>query len=97
MPWRNPISYPLDTASVILNAPQESGVYALRHGKTWVYIGESKDILAQLVQHLRGENFCIERFPNMTFSYELSPPIARTWRMNELIRELCPVCQPMLD
>jgi hypothetical protein len=97
MPWRNPVSYPLETGSVLRNAPQESGVYALRHGKTWLYIGESKDILAQLVQHLGGNNLCIEKFANLTFSYELAAPTVRAWRMNELIREFRPVCQPMFD
>ena len=97
MPWRNPVSYPLESGSVFLNAPKESGVYVLRHGKTWIYIGESKNILAQLVQHLRDDDLCIERFPNLTFSYELAAPTVRAWRMNELIREFRPVCQPMAD
>ena len=97
MPWRNPVSYPLERGSVILNAPKESGVYVLRHGKTWIYIGESKNILAQLVQHLRGDDLCIERFSNLTFSYELAAPTVRAWRMNELIREFRPVCQPTAD
>ena len=97
MPWRNnAISYPFDIASVILNAPQDSGVYALRDTTIWVYIGESKDILAQLVQHIKSDRRCIKRFPNLTFTYELSPSIARTFRMNELIREFRPVCQSML-
>ena len=95
--WSNRARYPFTPKSVVIHAPMESGVYALHNGTTWIYVGETADILAQLVQHLSGNNFCLERFPNLTFSYELSPPIARTWRMSELIREFCPVCQPMLD
>ena len=95
MPWNNPISHPFQTTAVILYAPQASGVYALRNAETWVYVGESRDILAQLVQHLNGDNACIKRFRDLTFSYELVPGVERTSRMNELIRELRPVCQPM--
>ena len=69
MPWRNAISYPFDIASVVRSAPSESGVYALRNEKTWIYIGESKDILAQLVQHLRRDSECVQRFPKLTFTY----------------------------
>src|SRR5215831_5597510 len=43
MPWRNPVRYPFDKTSIILNAPNGSGVYALRNEHTWIYVGESKD------------------------------------------------------
>ena len=96
MPWRNPTSYPFDKASVVLNAPQESGVYALRHKKTWVYVGESSDVLSQLIQLLDGDNACITMFPDRTFSYELVHPVARPWRLDDVVRELRPVCKSKL-
>ena len=92
MPWRNPASFPFDRASVMLNAPQESGVYALRTRTTWVYIGESNDVLAQLVQHLTGDNACITIFPDLTFSFELVHPVVRPWRLHDVVKEFRPVC-----
>jgi hypothetical protein len=81
-------------ASVLLNAPKESGVYGLRSGTTWVYIGESSNIIAQLIQHLSGDNVCIEMFTDLTFCFELVPPMARSWRLDDLVRELRPACNP---
>ncbi|PYN89024.1 MAG: hypothetical protein DMD87_07555 [Candidatus Rokuibacteriota bacterium] len=94
MPWKNPNSYPFSMAAVVLNAPPESGVYALRSGTTWVYIGETGDVLAQLVQHLNGNNVCITMHADLSFSFELVPPIVRSWRLDDLVRELRPVCNP---
>jgi hypothetical protein len=96
MPWKNPTSYPFDKASIILNAPHESGVYALRNKTTWVYIGESSDVLAQLVQHLDANNACIAMFPDLMFSYELVHPVVRPWRLDDVVRELRPICNPKL-
>ena len=46
MLWHHGIDYPLDEISVTLNAPEESGVYAIRSRATWVYVGESDNIHA---------------------------------------------------
>jgi len=96
MPWGNPTTYPFAAASIMQNAPKESGVYALYNGTTWVYVGESSNILAQLMQHLNGDVACITMFPRLGFSYELVRPGMRTWRMQEVISEFRPVCNPSL-
>jgi hypothetical protein len=97
MPWSNSTTYPFNETSVILNAPAESGVYALYNKTTWVYVGESSNILAQLVQHLNGDVACITMFPDLGFSYELHRPGMRAWRLQELISEFRPVCNPSLS
>jgi len=94
MLWRNPPSYPFDTSSVRLNAPQEAGIYALRSPTRWVYVGESDNIRAQLIQHLNGDNACITVHPSLTFSYELVPDAIRAWRQDELVSEFRPICNP---
>ena len=96
MPWSSRTRYPFNAKSVIVHAPMESGVYAIHNGTTWIYVGETADILAQLVQHLNGSNVCITVFPNLTFSYELLPELTRAWRLEELVREFRPVCNTRL-
>jgi hypothetical protein len=87
-------SYAFTRTSVVLNAPERSGVYALYSKTTWVYIGEGENIRAQLLQHLDGANARISVFPDLTFSYELIPLAMRAWRQDELVSELRPICNP---
>jgi hypothetical protein len=94
MPWGNQTSYAFTRTSVVLNAPERSGVYALYSKATWVYIGEGENIRAQLLQHLDGANASISVFPDLTFSYELIPPPRRAWRQEELVSGLRPICNP---
>jgi hypothetical protein len=79
MPWGNRSSYGFDRLSVLMNAPQQSGLYVIYNSATWVYVGESWNIRARLFHHLNGDEVCITMFPNLTFSYELGPAPMRTW------------------
>jgi hypothetical protein len=94
VPWGNPTSYTFSRASVLLNAPERSGVYVLYSKTTWVYIGEGENIREQLLQHLDGPNACVSVFPDLTFSYELIPSPRRAWRQDELVSGLRPICNP---
>lgn len=93
-PWGNRTSYSFNRTSVVLHAPEGSGVYVLYSKTTWLYIGEGENIRAQLLQHLDGDNACISVFPDLTFSYELIPSAMRAWRQDELVSELRPICNP---
>ena len=93
MPWGNPISYTFSRVSIGLNAPQQSGVYVLHSSrKTWVYVGESDNIRAQLIELLSGGNACLTIFSNLMFSYEIVPAATRAWRQGDLVKELQPIC-----
>lgn len=92
MPWNNPNGYAFTGTFIKANAPASSGVYALYDSQRWVYIGESGDIQARLLQHLTGDNPCIVKMKPTTFRYELVPAHQRLTRQNELIRELVPIC-----
>jgi hypothetical protein len=93
MPWPNRIAYPFNETSIMVNAPRVAGIYALYNNKTWVYIGEGRDIFAQLIQHLRGDVPCISMFPHLNFSFEtITVPTARVWRMKDVIDEFRPIC-----
>ena len=49
----------MGTRSILGNAPEQSGVYALHSDMTWVYVGESANIRAHLLEHLNGSNVCV--------------------------------------
>jgi len=99
MPWANATAYPFNHTSVILNAPMSGGVYAIYNETTWVYVGETRDILAQLIQHLRGDVPCIANYrtkhPDLKFSYEVVQRANdRIGRVKAAISEFCPICNP---
>ena len=98
MPWAASGVYPLSEASVVLNAPAKSGVYTisglhrLNGAPTCLYIGETENILAQLIQHLHAADSCLPTFRALTFSYELVARVAMSLRSAELVRQLRPIC-----
>ncbi len=51
--------FTFDRATIIANAPTQSGVYAIYNRDSYVYFGEGKDIEARLLAHLNGGNPCI--------------------------------------
>ena len=62
MPWRNSTSYTFSQSSVVLNAPQQSGVYALYYKTRWVYVGESENIRAQLLTRAWRQDELVREF-----------------------------------
>ncbi len=97
MPWGNPNSYHFNAVSIIASVPAQSGVYALYNANQWIYIGESEDIRARLLQHVNGDNDCITRWAPPSISFELVPTQAgRVARQNQLILELRPACNQRL-
>ena len=85
MPWANPNGYWLNARSINSHAPAQSGVYGLYKAELWIYIGESEDIRARLLQHLNGDNSCINREAPTQFTYELVPAGQRVARKDLLI------------
>jgi hypothetical protein len=92
----SPARYFFTRPSIIVNAPDQSGVYALHYQTTWVFVGESANIRAQLLQHLNGDNACIAVYPHLSFSFEMIPEAVRAWRQDELISGFRPTCNPWL-
>ncbi|HEV8441560.1 MAG TPA: GIY-YIG nuclease family protein [Methylomirabilota bacterium] len=92
MPWKNPRGFLYNPASVRRNAPAAAGIYGIFTRREWIYIGESKDIQARLLQHLNGDNPCISGSEAASFNFELVPEIQRVARMNGLVAEFDPVC-----
>jgi hypothetical protein len=93
MPWAGTHVWPFTRNAILANTPNASGVYALWTGDTLVYIGESNDILRQLLELLGNPKRCITKYVRLVFGYELVPTEAqRVARHDQLICELLPAC-----
>ena len=94
MGWKHLRSFAYTPASVRQNAPAASGVYGIFTRYTWIYIGESHDIQARLLQHLNGDSPCIQSSGATMFSFELVPAMLLAARHASLVQEYRPLCNP---
>ena len=78
--------------SVLLNAPEASGVYGL-YNVLWIYIGETENIRRRLLEHLEGDNHCINHYRPSGFAFELAGLEQRIRRRLELVGALEPLCE----
>ncbi len=46
--------FSFNRATILANAPTQSGVYAIYNPNNYIYFGEGKDIQARLLDHLNG-------------------------------------------
>ena len=97
MPWAGTHVWPFTKDGILANTPNASGVYALWTGDTWVYIGESNDMLRRLLELFGSPRPCIAEYVRLVFGFELVQTEAqRVARQDQLIRELVPACnQPL--
>jgi hypothetical protein len=97
MPWTGTHVWPFTKHGILANTPNASGVYALWTGDTWVYIGESNDMLRRLLELFASPRPCIAEYVRLVFGFELVQTEAlRVARQDQLIRELVPACnQPL--
>lgn len=92
MPFRNFFARTFKAAAVRRDAPASSGVYGLSNAHEWIYVGETDDIQARLLDHLEETNAFQTEQPPTGFSFELCPPQDRVARQRRLIVELEPAC-----
>jgi hypothetical protein len=96
-PWAGTQVWPFTKNGILANTPSTSGVYVLGTGWTWVYVGESNDMLRRLLELFGNPSPCIAKYVGLVFGYELVPTEAqRVARQDQLIRELVPACNPLL-
>jgi hypothetical protein len=84
--------YRFERGSVLLNAPESSGVYGL-FSALWIYIGEAENLRARLLEHLDGDNPCIDHYQPSSFAFEFVSPTQRRRRHEELVTKLHPLCK----
>jgi hypothetical protein len=90
MPFQNCVARVFKTAAIHRDAPASSGVYGLSNSREWIYIGETGNIQARLLEHLQETNtFLTSRLPT-GFSFELCLPADRVARQSRLVGELEP-------
>ena len=83
-------------AAVDANVPATSGVYAVFRPREWIYIGESGDLPARMLQHLNGDNPRITQENPTGFQFEQVPEHQRVARQNHLIATLNPIANRRL-
>ncbi len=77
--------------SVRANAPAASGIYGVSNAREWIYIGETDNIQASLLQDMQ-RNSAVEKRAPTGFVFELCDRAGRLARQGRLIREYGPVC-----
>lgn len=92
MPFEQFTPRSFTAVSVRANAPAAPGLYGLANAQEWIYIGETENIQATLLQALRQSDSAVQkRFPT-GFVFELCGSPERRDRHNRLILEYEPVC-----
>ncbi len=92
MPFGRFTPHAFSLVSVQNNAPPLSGVYGLSNATEWLYIGETDDIRAALLKHLRETHTPLMEFAPTGFVFELCEPARRRSRQDRLIEEYEPLC-----
>jgi hypothetical protein len=92
MSQRMPGGFPYDHHSIIRNAPPVSGVYVIYSPSECVYVGESDDICASLLEIYYEGNPCLNDKYLTHFSFDLVAPQARVARQADRIQEFRPAC-----
>jgi hypothetical protein len=82
--------YTLDT--ITRSAPPMSGVYMLFCRGTCIYVGESDDVCAGLLEVYYEDNPCLNDKEITHFTFDLVPRESRQARHLERIREFRPCC-----
>lgn len=92
MPFENYVARSFTAASVQRDAPASSGVYGLSSAREWIYVGETDNIKARLLEHLEESNTFLSARQPTGFTFEVCPFFDRLARQTRLILELEPPC-----
>ena len=92
MPFEQVIPLSLTSHVIRAQAPALSGVYGVSNAREWIYIGESDNIRAALLEHIGQPGSDVMRRRPTGFVFEACERERRTSRQDRLIREYEPVC-----
>jgi hypothetical protein len=95
MPWRTQNGYPLTLQNLQAHAPLKEGVYGIRSGQKWIYVGQSDDLRRRLREHVEDRAHPMHRYPNLEFLCEVTPMAED--RLRQLLRECRPACNSMYE
>lgn len=83
--------------SIRKNAPESAGVYGLSNNRDWLFIGETNNIRASLLEHLNEVNTPLSAQRPTGFAYEVCSLPDSITRQRALSRHLKPVCNGQSD
>jgi hypothetical protein len=92
MPFAECAARSFTVVSIQNNAPESSGVYGLSNAREWLFIGESDNIRADVLECQREIGTTLKAQTPTGFTFELCSPTERSARQKTLIRELKPRC-----
>lgn len=92
MPFDPPMPRSFSTISIRANAPIASGVYGISNAREWIYIGETDNIQAALLSHLREADTSIMDRQPTGFVFEVCDSGRRPARRDRLVLEFGPSC-----
>jgi hypothetical protein len=92
MPFDQVFPRSLTSISIRANAPEVSGIYGISNAREWIYIGETANIRAALLNHLQElDTALINKHPT-GFVYEVCDAGGRPARQDRLVLEYEPSC-----
>ena len=91
MPFENRFARSFTALSIEREAPAASGVYGISNSRHWIYIAESENIRASLLEQLANFSGGISNESPAGFTFELSLSYNRIARRDRLIAELAPL------
>jgi hypothetical protein len=94
-PSTGKLVYTLDT--ITRNAPVISGVYALHSREACLYVGESDDICASLLEHYYVYTPCLNDKEITHFTFDLASSEVRRALLIDRIRQLSPTCNQRME
>jgi hypothetical protein len=92
VPFESRFARAFTAVNIEREAPAASGVYGVSNAKSWIFIDETENIRASLMEYLAHSRGPSTEQPS-GFSFELSPSYSRTARRDRLIAELAPTQQ----
>jgi hypothetical protein len=92
MPFAQIMPRPFSASSVEAYVPSASGVYGISNAHEWILIGESDDIRADLLSHLRESGTALLKRQPTGFVFEVCNAPERSSRKDRLVQEYAPAC-----
>ena len=92
MPFNQLIPRRFTLDAINMYAPVTSGVYGLSNSREWIYIGETDNIQASLLAHLKDHRTTLMKREPTGFVFEICDQTIRSSRQGRLVGEYIPSC-----
>lgn len=95
MPFDELTPRPFTLHAVRTFAPSTSGVYGISNAREWLYVGETANIQAALIGHLKDPTTSLKKKLPTGFVFEVCDGASRSGRQDRLIHEYSPLFNPL--